>query len=159
MSKMWTQIGGDMNPGKYGGLIARRISGGGVELREIISVIEMSEYEEAMATGYPFFSRDYSYSKDELLPGNADMQAALRSMDIDEEDLPDIDNLGDNYWFALADVASKYGINSEEGPSGFAKDVVPGKVRWWSGIVAGPSYLRDEDREYRAIHKDYRKKR
>lgn len=44
-----------MNPGKYGGLIARRISGGGVELREIISVIEMSEYEEAMATGYPFF--------------------------------------------------------------------------------------------------------
>lgn len=153
MSKIWKQIGGDQNPGRYGALIARISRGGDdIEIVEIQPVLEHVGDAEARQVGFPFWSNEASYSKEDLRPGSKEMQDAMRSYDVTEEDLPE--GTGDNYWFALAEIAMRYGIGVDPGPSGFAEDVVPGKVKWWSGKVAGPNYLLDEDKAFRRLLKE-----
>ena len=54
----------------------------------------------------------------------------------------------------LAEMLLSYGV-SDEGPAGWAADVVPDDVQWWgSKRPEGASYLSDEDEEFREMIED-----
>lgn len=142
----WRQIGGDMNPGAYGGIIAR-FDRNAVEVREIQPVLEHESIESAQEIGFPFWTREAYYDVEDLDPSsNPDIRSAMRNCGLTEEMLEDLTS--DQRLFALAECALQVGLRVEEGPSGWAKDVVPKRVHWWSGEVAGPKYLADEDEEF-----------
>lgn len=143
----WRQIGGDMDPGSYGGVIAR-FDGDSVEIREIQPVREYVGEDEAKEVGFPFWSNEGYYDEDDLDPDRAEMQSAMRSCGLDEEDLP---SKKQDRLFALAECALRYGYRAEQGPSGWSKDVTPKKVYWATGEVAGPEYLEDEDEEFQEL--------
>lgn len=143
----WRQIGGDMDPGSYGGTIAR-FDGDHVEVRQIQPVREYVGDEEAIEVGFPFWTREGYYDSSDLDVNDPDMQEAMKFCGLQEEDLPEEKH---NRLFALAECALLYGLKADEGPAGWAEDVVPGKVRWASGKMAGWKYLADEDDEFMGL--------
>jgi hypothetical protein len=147
----WHQIGGDMTPEKHGGLIAKR-DGTSIELIEIQPVREYVGESEAKDVGFPFWSKTAYYDARELDPERGEVRTALRSMDIKFDDIA-----GPNQDMAIAEALMRYGYQVEEGPGGWAKDVLgKRKVIWWaSGKKAiGWKYLADEDREFKRLMKE-----
>lgn len=142
----WEQIGGDMNPGAYGGTIARS-DGRGLELLKIQPVREYVGDREAADVGFPFWTREAFFDLDDLDPNNKDVRSALDSIGMDPSTL-DSDFTPTQRALVIAEALLEYG-RADEGPAGWAKDVIPGKVKWSTGKVAGPEYFEDDDEEFR----------
>lgn len=138
----WKQISGDMDPGKYGAIIARS-DGNALELVEIQPVREFVGDGEAAEVGFPFWSKEAWYDERDLQLGSRDVQHALDSMGIDLDEIEP-----EHRALAIAEALMRYGTGVDEGNSGWSKDVVPGEVEWWSG-VGGPEFIADEDEEFR----------
>lgn len=142
---MWEQIGGDMNPGASGGIIARS-DGDALELVEIQPVREYIGDTEAAEVGYPWWSREGYYYLDDLQFDNKDVQSAMRSWGWDESNLEELTPT--QRAVAIAEMLLSYGFG-DEGNAGWAEDVVPNQVKWWTGEVTGPEYFADEEDEFR----------
>jgi hypothetical protein len=156
----WRQIGGDVNPSQYGAIIARIVSEA-VQVLEIQPVRAHSSDRAALVVGFPFWSRKATYTLAELNnPHNTTLHEALRSCGFNprgdglggQNDLP---AEGDSRYFALAEICLGYGYNVNEGPSGWAKDVLGDtRVVWWtSRYPKGYRYIQDEDVEFRALQR------
>ena len=143
--EMWEQIGGDMNPGAYGGLLARS-DGDALELLEIQPVREYVGDGEAADVGFPFWTRESYFTVDDLDLSNKDVQSALRTVGLEEDDLEEMSPT--QRALAIAEALARWG-RADEGPAGWSEDVVPERVKWWGGKVAGPEYLAEDDEEFR----------
>lgn len=146
----WTQIGGDMNPGSYGGLIAKA-NGTAIELVQIQPTREYLSDEDAVEVGFPFWSKGAYYDLDDLSLRRFQVQAALRGCGVSPAALAVL--LPFQRALVIAECLIQNGSGSDEGNSGFAKDVLGTiRVRWWGSKRArGWRYLEDEDREFRAM--------
>jgi hypothetical protein len=142
----WEQIGGDMDPGTYGGTIATA-DGRSIELIKIQPVREYVGDKEAAEVGFPFWTRESSFDIDDLDPNNRDVQRALDSIGMSLETLKE-DFTPTQRAMVIAEALMDHG-RADEGPSGWSGDIgIPDKVKWWSGKIAGPEYIADEDEEF-----------
>jgi hypothetical protein len=143
----WEQIGGDMDPGTYGGTIA---TGDGDRL-ELIKIQPVREYvgdKEAKDVGFPFWTRTAWFDAADLDPKNADVRSALNFINMSLETLEE-DFSPERRAIVIADALLDYG-RADEGESGWSSDIgIPDKVKWSGGGVAGPEYLADEDEAFR----------
>jgi len=147
----WTQIGGDMDPGAHGGLIATA-DGEHIELLQIQPVREYVGDKEAADVGYPFWTKEAWFDLADLDPKNKDVQSALQSSGFDsgeqkfqfeEEMTPEQRAL------VIAEALLDYG-RGDEGPSGWSEDLPDHEVKWWNDKVATlPEYLADEDEAFK----------
>jgi len=147
----WTQIGGDMDPGAHGGLIATA-DGDHIELFEIQPVRNSVGDKEAADVGYPFWSKEAWFDLSDLDPKNKDVQSALQSYGFDsgeqkvwfeEEATPEQRAL------VIAEALIGYG-RGDSGPSGWSSDLPDYEVKWWGGKVATiPEYVADEDESFK----------
>lgn len=140
----WKQISGDMDPGKYGAVIARS-DGNALELVEIQPVRELVGDGEAEEVGFPFWSKEAYYDLDDLSPSKEDVRFALQYTGAADE-LDEMDP--EQRALAIAESLLRSGYGTDEGPAGWSSDVVPGEVEWWAG-VGGPEFIADEDDEFR----------
>lgn len=149
----WMQIGGDMNPGAYGATIAKA-NGQTIEIREIQPILEMLDEDEALDVGYPFQTKDGYFSLADLNLRNKSVQDALHYTGVTRDTLDELKP--ESRAMVIAEALLRYG-QGEDGPSGWAKDVVPDRVKWWgSKAPAGWRYLEDEDREFRQLLRENR---
>ena len=143
----WVQIGGDMDPGTYGGTIATA-NGQTIEIRKIQPVREYVGDSEALEVGFPFWTKDGYFDLADLRLDREDVQSAREYVGLTDEIMEDIKP--ETRAMAIAEALLDYG-HGDEGPSGWAKDVCPDRVRWNSGKVQGWRYLADEDVEFRRL--------
>jgi hypothetical protein len=140
----WEQIGGDNDPGTYGGTIA--IGDGHIlELIEIQPVREHVGDEEAKDVGFPFWTKVASFDAADLDPNSRDVKSALNSIGMDtlEADFSPTQRA-----VVIAEAMLDYG-HADEGPAGWSADIgIPDKVKWSGGRVAGAEYLADEDEAF-----------
>ena len=149
----WVQVGGDMNPGTSGGIIATA-DGSAIEIREIQPVREYVGDAEAVEVGFPFWSKEGYFDLDDLNLNNEDVRSALKTVGLDEDAL--LEMKPETRAMAIAEALLMYG-RGDEGPSGWARDVVPGRVKWWgSKRPAGWRYIADEDVEFRQLLRENR---
>lgn len=143
----WTQIGGDMNPGSYGGIIATS-DGNSIEVLNIQPTREYVGDSEALEVGFPFWTSEAYYDLSDLDPSKHG--DALSSVGLTEDMLNKMSP--EERGVAMAEALLQYGKGVDQGPSGWSNDVVPGKVKWWgSKTPKGPEYLADEDEEFREM--------
>jgi len=145
----WKQIGGDINPGAHGGTIARA-DGSLIEIREIQPTRAHVGDGEAAEIGFPFWTRDGNYTIDDLNFTTKEVKSAMSYVGLSLDDLEDL--TPEVRATAIAEALHAYGSGVDEGPAGWAEDVVPGKVLWWgSKNPTGWRYLKDEDRDFRVM--------
>lgn len=146
-----------MNPGTYGATIARA-DGRYIEIRQIQPVREYVGDSEALEVGFPFWTREAEFNLDDLDLEREDVQGALDYCDLHNY-LEEEDVTPEQKAMAIAECLLMYGAG-DEGPAGWAKDVVPGKVLWWGNKnPVGWRYLADEDREFRELLREARRRR
>lgn len=143
----YKQISGDMDPGKYGGLVARSDGDNALELFEIQPVRELVGDDEAAEVGFPFWSKEAYYDLDDLRFDRDEVQHALQSVGLEEHELEAM--TPDQRALAIAEALFRYGDKVEEAASGWSNDVVTEEVEWMRGDVAGADYIADEDDEFR----------
>lgn len=143
----WKQIGGDMDPGTYGGTIATA-DGGHIELLKIQPVREYVGDKEAAEVGFPFWTREAYFDLSDLDPDDDDVKSALSYTGFTEGD--------QKIWFedeatpeeralVIAESLLDYG-RADEGPAGWSSDLPDYDVEWSGGTTAPLSkYLSDED--------------
>lgn len=139
----WEQIGGDMDPGAYGGTIATA-DGRAVELIQIQPVREYVGDGEAKDVGFPFWTKTAYFDAADLELDNDDVRSALNSIGMELDTLK-ADFSPTQRAIVIAEALLGYG-RGDEGPGGWSADIgVPDRVKWSGGKVAGPEYLADED--------------
>ena len=144
----WTQVGGDMNPGAHGAVIARA-DGTSIEIRRIDPTRSAVGDREAAEAGFPFWSKDGYFDLDDLQPTARDVQSARDYSGLTDEILADLKP--ESRAMAIAEALLDYG-RGDIGPSGWAKDVVPDRVKWWgTKRPQGWRALADEDVEFRRM--------
>lgn len=144
----WVQVGGDMNPGTSGGTIAKA-DGRAIELLQIQPVREYVGDAEAVEVGFPFWTKEGYFDLDDLSLSNKDVQSALKTVGLDEDAL--LEMKPETRAMAIAEALLDYG-RGDEGPSGWARDIIHERVKWWgSKRPAGWRYLADEDAEFRQL--------
>lgn len=149
----WVQVGGDMNPGTYGGTIAKA-DGRAIELRKIMPVREYVGDKEAVGLGFPFWTREGYFDLSDLQLSQKEVKSARDFAGLTDVVLEDLHP--ESRAMAIAEALLDYG-RGNEGPSGWAKDVVPGQVKWWGSKKAqGWRYLADEDRKFRQLLRENR---
>lgn len=142
----WKQVDGDMNPGAHGGTIAEA-DGDRIELIKIQPVREYVGDDEAKDTGFPFWSKEGYYDLDDLQLSNEGVQSAIEYTGLGEHLL---DMTPEERAVAIAVACMDAGYRTDEGPGGWAKDVLGGRVvQWSSGDTAGYEHIADEDDEFR----------
>ncbi len=147
----WVQVGGDVNPGSHGATIAKA-DGRSIEIRRIDPVREHVGDREAVEVGFPFWSKDGYFDIHDLTSPEA--MSARHSSDLTNEMLSELKP--ESRAMAIAQALLDYG-RGDPGPSGWAKDVVPERVKWWSSKApAGWRFLADEDREFRQLLRENR---
>jgi hypothetical protein len=139
---MWEQIGGDMDPGTYGGTIATG-DGSSLELLKIQPVREYVGDKEAAEVGFPFWTREAYFDVDDLDPSHKDVKSALDSIGMELDTLEN-DFTPTQRALVIAEALLDYG-RADEGPAGWSKDIISEKVKWSTGKIEGPEYLADED--------------
>ncbi len=145
-----TQIGGDCDPATHGAIIARA-DGLTIDLTEIQPVRACVGDREAQDVGFPFWTRTATYWADDLDTDNADVKAALESSGIDLSDVrPELLTV------TIAQACLSYGLGVDEGPAGWAKDILPReRVQWWTSIRPnGWRFLACEDVEFRRMMRE-----
>jgi hypothetical protein len=150
----WVQVGGDMDPGTYGGTIAKA-DGRSIELLKIQPVREYIGDREAVEVGHPFWTREGYFDADDLRLDREDVKSALSSYghDTDEKRIAFLRELEpESRAMVIAEALLDYG-RGDEGSSGWAKDILGDRrVKWWgSKQPRGWRYLEDEDREFRQL--------
>lgn len=157
----WKQISGDMDPGKYGGTIAEA-DGEHIETIVIQPTRELVGDGEAKEVGFPFWSKEGWFDIDDLDPNgpNAkEVKSALKSIGMSVIDGELVDDGSGNIVgetpearaLVIVEALIGYG-RGDEGPAGWAKDVIGNRqVDWWGsrGKREGWEYIADEDEEFR----------
>lgn len=144
---MWQQIGGDMDPGTYGGTIAYA-DGRTIELKKIQPVREYVGDGDAKEVGFPFWTKEASFDASDLDVSNKDVKSALLTIGMSLDVLED-DFTPEQRALIISEALLDYG-RGDEGPAGWSKDIgIPEKVKWQSGKIAGVEYIADEDEEFR----------
>jgi len=148
----WRQIGGDMNPGAHGGLIATG-DGRAIELIEIQPTTSYLSEGEALDQGFPFWSKEGYFDLSDLDPDgpNAEeVKSAMSTVGLTRDELENMDPTVRAV--AVSEALMSYG-RGDEGPAGWAKDVIgTRRVVWWgSKTPIGWRYLEDEDRDFRRL--------
>jgi len=144
---MWEQIGGDMDPGAHGGIIATA-DGDHIELLQIQPVREYIGDGEAAEVGFPFWTREAWFDLADLDPNNKDVKSALDTIGMTLETL-EADLTPTQRAMVIAEALLGYG-RGDEGPAGWSKDLPDHEVKWWRGKVATlPEYIADEDESFR----------
>lgn len=142
----WRQIGGDMNPGAHGGTVATA-NGQTIEIIEIQPVREMVGDDEAKDVGFPFWTKEGYYDADDLSLSNEGVQSAIEFAGLGEHL---VKMTPEQRAVAIAEACVAAGHRTDEGDSGFSKDILSGRtILWASGERAGNEYLADEDDEFR----------
>jgi hypothetical protein len=143
---MWEQIDGDMDPGTYGGTIAKA-DGEHIELLKIQPVREYVSDREASEVGFPFWTREAWFDLADLDLSNPDVRSALDAIGMDEDALEKATPT--QRALTIASALLDYG-RADEGPSGWSDDIIAHdeKVKWATGKIAGSEYLADEDDEF-----------
>lgn len=142
----WKQIGGDVNPGAYGGTIATA-DGQAIELIKIKPAVDYVGKGEAADVGFPFWTRTGYYALDDLKLSDPEVQSAIEFSGLGEHLL---DMTPEQRVVAIAEACLDAGHRSDEGASGWAKDVIGDRiVEWMSGTKEGYSYIADEDIEFK----------
>src|SRR5580692_1871754 len=142
----WKQIGGDMDPGAYGGTIATA-DGDHIELIHIQPVREYVGDEEAADVGFPFWTKTAYFDLSDLDPSRDEVRSALDTVSLDRDALEEMDPT--HSAIAIAQALLDYGRGGE-GPSGWSADIgIPDKVEWWDGKIEGSEHLADEDEAFR----------
>jgi hypothetical protein len=142
----WEQIDGDMDPGAHGGTIARG-DGHSLELIKIQPVRDYVGNDEAKDVGFPFWTRVADFTAEDLASSSGEVKNALRSIGTNEEQLEELEP--EMRAITIASALFDYG-HTDEGPAGWSDDIgIPEKVKWWSGKIAGPEYIADEDEAFR----------
>jgi hypothetical protein len=146
----WRQIGGDVDPGSHGGTIAR-FDEDAIELIEIQPVMAYQGRVFGPEVGYPFWTNVAYYEIAYLLAMGLDVQASMVASGLEPEDIADLS--ADDRALAIAECCLSYGLHTEDGPHGFARNILPEqRVKWWgSKGLQGWRYLADEDREFRQL--------
>lgn len=148
---MWEQIGGDMDPGAHGGLIATA-DGDHIELLEIQPVQSFVGEREAAEVGFPFWTKEAWYDLDDLDPKNKDVQSALESSGFNDGDqrIDFEDATPEQRAMIIAECLLRDGTKTDEGPSGWSEDLPDHEVKWWGDKVANlREYIADEDESFR----------
>ena len=145
----WVQVGGDMNPGTYGGTIATA-DGRAIEMIKIQPVREYIGDREAADVGHPFWTKEAYFDLDDLSLDNKDVKSARESSGLNDEILQSLKP--ESRAMAIAEALLDYG-RGDEGEAGWAKDVIGNRmVKWWGSKRAqGWRYLADEDVEFRRM--------
>ena len=142
----WEQIGGDVDPGAHGGVLASA-DGRAIELIEIQPVRDYVGDKEAADVGFPFWTKRAYFDAADLNLDNDDVQSAMQSVGLNVEALEDMKP--EQRAIALAEALLQWG-RGDEGPAGWSADIeIPSKVKWWGGKVEGAEYLADEDDAFR----------
>ena len=142
----WEQIGGDMDPGTYGGTIATG-DGNAIELIRIDPVREYVGDKEAADVGFPFWTKEAYFDLGDLDPDSEEVKSAMQTVGLEREALEELEP--EQRAIALAEALLDYG-RGDPGPSGWSTDInIPEKVKWWGDKVAGAEYLADEDEAFR----------
>lgn len=151
----WQQVGGDMNPGAHGAVIARA-DREAIQIRRIDPVRSSVGDRDAVEVGFPFWSRDGWFDLGDLDPYNKEVLSALRMYGDDPmKTLRDLKP--ESRAMFIAEALLDYG-RGDQGPHGWAKDVVPGPVLWWgTKRPQGWRYLQDEDVEFRRLLREARR--
>lgn len=141
----WRQISGDVNPGRYGAVVAR-FDGEAVDIFEIQPVLEHESNEGAAEVGFPFWTREAYYDADQLQVGADGVDDALRSCD--QQELPTDPQ---QCKLVIAECLLRYGHGVDEGKSGWGKDVLPDEQVYWvaEDEPQGNDYFDDEDADFR----------
>lgn len=153
----WRQIGGDMDPGSHGGLIARA-DGDQIELIEIQPVREYVGDGEAKDVGFPFWTREATYDLNDIKKAFENRSdkgwAPLDYVGLTAHELQEMDP--QQRVVATAEAMMRYGEGVEEGAGGFARGtdsrggLLNFPIEWWGGTIATfPEYCGDEDDEFR----------
>jgi hypothetical protein len=143
----WKQVGGDMNPGAHGGIIAEA-DGDSIRIVEIQPVTSLVGEDEAKDVGFPFWTKEGSYDLSDLSLSDPGVQSAIESSGLGEHL---VEMTPEDRAVAIAEACLTSGHRSEEGPAGWSKDIY-GKVsvKWASGTTDTiASYLADEDDEFK----------
>lgn len=153
MCELWTQVSGDMNPGAHGGVIAR-VDDCGIELKEIQPVLSYVGRSKAVEVGFAFWTKEAYYGFSDLtVEGNRE---AIRYAGLDVNEIESLSDLR----MAIAVAKLNCGDGAEEGPCGWSKDILGDiRVQWWgSKKPRGWRYLEDDDKEFRAVVREEKKK-
>jgi hypothetical protein len=142
----WKQIGGDMDPGTYGGTIAFG-DGNAIQLINIQPVREYVGDKEAADVGFPFWTKEAYFDLRDLDPSRDEVRSALDTVGLDRDALEEMDP--EQRAIAIAQALADYG-RRDEGPAGWSADIgIPDGVEWWGGKIEGSEYLADEDEAFR----------
>jgi len=148
----WTQIGGDMNPGTYGGLIATA-DGEHIELLQIQPVREYVGDKEAAEVGFPFWTKEGYYDLSDLDLKNDNVKSALQYTGFTEGDQKfqfEEEMTPEERALVIAESLLSYGSGADVGPSGWSEDLPGHDVKWWNGkVVPLPEYVADEDEAFK----------
>jgi hypothetical protein len=151
----WRQIGGDMNPGSYGGIIARA-DGNQIELVNIQPVREYVGDKEAAEVGFPFWTQEATYDLSDLSLDKKEVLSALQSVGIGPDGITDqgdavlLDASPEQRALIIAEALMGYGYGKDEAGGGWAADLLNFPIEWWGGTIATfPEYCGDEDDEFR----------
>lgn len=150
----WQQVDGDMNPGTYGGTIAR-YDDESIELLKIQPVREYVGDGEALEVGHPFWTREGYFDQGDLVLCRRDVADACASSDL----LPHLADMPRDQRAMFIACAMLDHEHGDEGTAGWAKDILPSPVRvlWWgSKRPSGWRYLADEDIEFRRMQREAR---
>ena len=144
----WKQISGDMDPARYGAIIARsEANDTALELKEIQPVREYVGDEEAAEVGFPFWTREAWYDTEDLQLSRQEVRHAMNAVGLEEEQLAGMSP--EERGLAIAEALMRYGDKVEEGTGGWSEDVLSEEVEWWQGEPEGASALAEEDAEFR----------
>lgn len=147
----WRQIAGDIDPGKYGGIIARW-EGSALCLVEFQPVRESVSDREAVEIGYPYWTSGAHFEPEDLALDARDAKSALESFGVGS----DLDKMTpENRAYTIGEALLRYGRGEPE-ESGFGPDVLPTVVYWWHGR-GGKQSFSEEDREFRALLREHSK--
>jgi hypothetical protein len=148
------QIGGDMNPGTYGGTIAKA-DGNSIEMLKIMPIREYVGDRDAVDLGFPFWSKVGYFNLADLQPDEHDVINVMDSSGLTDETLQTLKP--ESRAMVIAEALLDYG-RGDEGESGWAKDIIGNRmVKWWgSKRPAGWRYLADEDAEFRRLLRENR---
>lgn len=147
---MWKQISGDVDAGGSGALLARS-DGDALELLEIQPVREYVGDKEAAEIGFPFWTKEAYFDLEDLDPKDKEVKSALTTSgfyDGDQRIWFEEEATPEERALAIAEALLRYG-RGEEGNSGWAENVVPDKVEWYNGEIAGPEHIADADESFR----------
>lgn len=148
----WRQISGDVNPGRYGAVVAR-FDGRAVDIFEIQPVRGHVSKKEAAEVGFPFWSRAAYYDADQLQVGADGVEEALRSCGLEDwkRAVIALNTDPQQCKLAIAECLLRYGHGVDEGPSGWGSHALPDEpVHWWAeDEPKGKDYFAEDDADFR----------